>query len=273
MTNKMMGAFANKLLDYIDSTRVRDVNYNIALEMLKNYNRLNNMSITEVAEMCYVSTATISRFCKFMGCDSFTDFKDQINRRFKVKDDYSKKFYQMLPEDPETAMSIYRNELINNVDSILNNETYSVVQEIVERIHNHEHIAFFGTHFNLEIGKQFQKKMALMGKYIEMYCDWEGQTSCAEKLTKDSLAIVLTIEGGYWSRYASIWSEIRESKCEIVAITQNVNSVYCNQADYVVPCGVTNRDNMGRFGALTVIELLTLYYSLKYESEDDERKE
>ena len=45
MSNKMMGAFANKLLDYIDATRVRDVHYDIALEMLKNYNRLKDMTI------------------------------------------------------------------------------------------------------------------------------------------------------------------------------------------------------------------------------------
>lgn len=268
MSNKMMGAFANKLLDYIDATRVRDVNYDIALEMLKKYNLLKDMTITEVADMCFVSTATISRFCKFMGCDSFSDFKDQLNCNFRVKDDYSKKFYQMLSSDPETAMSIYRNELINNVDSILNQETYSIVEEIVERIHSHKHVAFFGTHFNLEIGDQFQKKMVLMGKYIEMFRDWEGQMSCAEGLSKDSVAIVLTIEGGYWSRYSSIWSKICESGCEIVAITQNINSVYCNQADYVIPCGVTNRDNMGRYGALTVMELITLYYSMKYERKE-----
>lgn len=273
MSNKMMGAFSNKLLDYIDSTRVRDVNCDIAVEMVKNYNRLDKMSITEVAEMCYVSTATISRFCKFMGCENFADFKDQVGRRFKVKDDYSKKLYQLMESDPETAMNIYRNELVNNVDSILNQENFCAVQEVVEAIYKHSHITFFGTHFNLEIGKQFQRKMALMGKYIEMYCDWESQISCANELTPDSMAIVLTIDGGYWNRYEAIWSKICESGCEIVAITQNVNSVYCNQADYVLPCGVTNRDNMGRYGAMTIIEMLLMYYSLSYEREDSERKE
>ena len=58
---KAMGSLSNKLLSYISTTLVHDSNYDIALILLKNYSRLKNLSIGEVAELCYVSPAAISR--------------------------------------------------------------------------------------------------------------------------------------------------------------------------------------------------------------------
>ena len=98
-----MGSLADKLLLFISTTMVRDSNYDIAVEMVKNYGRLRGMSITEVSELCYVSKASISRFCRFMGFDSFKSFKEYLNLDFSIHNDYSRQLSSMLAKDTPSA--------------------------------------------------------------------------------------------------------------------------------------------------------------------------
>lgn len=264
MYEKAMGSLSDKLLNYIDNTRVRDVNYDIAFEMIRNYKRLPDMSISEIAEMCFVSTSTISRFCKFLGYQNFTEFKAHLGLSFHIKADYSKNLSVYLRKDKEVARDIFKNEIINNINQIMAPENLEAAERIAEAVYKRTHIAFFGSHYNLDAGRQFQKKMLLMGKYVELYTDWDEQYESAEKLTKDSFAMVLSLECSYLSRYAPIWSAIVDSGAEIALITQNVNSTFCSIPDYVMQCGVTNRDNSGKYGALLAVDLLLMLYYEKY---------
>ena len=45
-----------------------------AKKILQNIYKIPESSITDVAKMCYVSTATISRLCRKLSYESFTEF-------------------------------------------------------------------------------------------------------------------------------------------------------------------------------------------------------
>ena len=51
--SKTMGSLANKLLGYVNTATVHDANFDIAVAMIKNYKKLRNMSIQEIADLCY----------------------------------------------------------------------------------------------------------------------------------------------------------------------------------------------------------------------------
>ena len=73
-----MGSVGEKLLSYIDTSMQRDNNYQIAVKMLENYDALKDMSIAQIADMCYVSKASVSRFCRFLGYESFKEMHDAL---------------------------------------------------------------------------------------------------------------------------------------------------------------------------------------------------
>ena len=131
---KAMGSLSNKLLSYISTTLVHDSNYDIALILLKNYSRLKDLSIGEVAELCYVSPAAISRFCRFIGFDNFKEFKQSLEQDFSMANDYSRQFYAMLCSDEKMAISTYRDELIANIYSTISPENMEVVPDIIREI-------------------------------------------------------------------------------------------------------------------------------------------
>lgn len=265
--NKSMGSMANKLLGFISTAQVHDSNYDIALLLVKNYDKLKGMSIKEVAELCFVSQASISRFCRFMGFDNFKEFKWYLDQDFYLRDDYSRQFYAMLCSDEKLAISAYRDELVENIYSTISPENTEIVPDILQAIHNSAHVAYFSHHFLWDIGRFFQNKMILMGKYVEQYLSYDAQLESAQSLTEDSLAIVCTIGGSYITRYSKIWNTIVASGCKILVITQNLSNAYLNNTDFVLRCGLSNQDDIGKYSALMMIDYLVMLYLKKYDQQ------
>ncbi len=261
---KAMGSLSNKLLGYISTTLVRDSNYEIAVLLVKNYDKIKGMSIGEIADLCYVSQASISRFCRFLGFENFKEFKQCLAPDFSMANDYSRQFYAMLCSNEQLAISAYRDELVENIYTTISEENIEVMNEVVKCLHECSHAAYFSHHFLWDIGRFLQSKMMMMGKYVEQFLAYEAQLECASSLDENSFAIICTIGGSYMTRYADIWNKIKASSGKILVITQNLSSAELNNADYVLRCGISNRDDIGKYSALMTIDYLVMSYLKKY---------
>ncbi|MBM6799513.1 MurR/RpiR family transcriptional regulator, partial [Coprobacillus cateniformis] len=94
----MRSAFYN-LINFINMTNVHDVYWGAAKKILQNIYRIPQSTITEVADMCYVSTATISRLCRKLNYESFADFKNDVTMNLNFFNQDSKRllFDHQLP--------------------------------------------------------------------------------------------------------------------------------------------------------------------------------
>lgn len=82
---------AQELLLFAASEENRgQTNQSIARYCLAHFDELLNMSITQLAAACHVSTATITRFCHSLGYDDFLHFKDEcaLDRRMRARSAY-----------------------------------------------------------------------------------------------------------------------------------------------------------------------------------------
>ena len=109
--------------------------------------------------------------------------------------------------------------------------------------------------------------MIRMDRYVELYLDYAQQLACARSLQKNDLAIVCTVGGSYPLRYPTIWNGLVSAGCPILVITQNASSSYWNFARFMLGCGVSNRNDVGKYGALMAVDLLTLQYLRQYGKE------
>ena len=76
-----------QLLNYINMTDTHDVFYYAALNILDHLEEIPNSSIVQVADLCYASTATISRLCRRLNYPSFNAFK-QDKMCIRDRDNY-----------------------------------------------------------------------------------------------------------------------------------------------------------------------------------------
>lgn len=261
---KAMGSVTYKLLDYINSATKEDINYEIATIMLKNFSKVKEMNITDIAELCFVSPATISRFFRQLGFDNFSEFKEIASFNYPLQKDYSNKLIEVGTDNIKEAVEEYTKSLTNNINYALDNLDYEVLDRVIKAINESEKVGYFGAQFLQSVGKHLQSKLILMDKYIEAYSFYEKQLKCARNLNKDSLAIIVSVEGSYFFKYMDIVESIKESGAKIVVITQNKNSKLADMADELLICGNSNSNNEGRTIVFYLIELLAFRYSVIY---------
>lgn len=130
---KMMGSLLDRLLSYVSSAPERDANYDIAVALLRNYSQLKGLALSQIADLCYTSNASISRFCRFLGMDNFKEFQSWMERDFTMRTDYSRQFYTMLHNNQETAISAYRDALIGNIYTTIAPENAQVIPTLSRR--------------------------------------------------------------------------------------------------------------------------------------------
>ena len=261
---KPMGSIADFLLNYVSTAPIHDTNYEIAVGMIQNYSSLYKKSCEEVAEICFVSKASISRFCKFIGYNNYKEFQEALSFRYEMGTQYTKSFRTMLKSDKQNAMESYRDALVANIYSILSDEMLIRMEEIVDILYESENIVYFSHHFLWNVGQFFQSRMMLMNKYVQQFMYFDDQLKCASNLSSRDVVVICSVQGTYPFRYNAIWNKIVSRGCKIVVITQNVESSYWNQADYIIPCGKTNANDTGKYSALIIIDMLLIHYMGKY---------
>lgn len=166
-----MGSVGEKLLSYIDTSMQRDNNYQIAVKMLENYDALKDMSIAQIADMCYVSKASVSRFCRFLGYESFKEMHDALGVDYPISYDYSQRFFCNLTANPHATFLEYAREAQQNIAATISEKNLAELPKIAYAIHNCRRVAFFSHHFLWDTGRYLQNKLFSMGKVMDLYLD------------------------------------------------------------------------------------------------------
>ena len=71
----MQGVIMN-LLSYINGSMIHDTNYHLALALLKHLPEIQDLSLVEMAGNCFVSQATLHRFCKLIGYRNYSTLRE-----------------------------------------------------------------------------------------------------------------------------------------------------------------------------------------------------
>lgn len=56
----------------------KDSTYILCQYIINNISNMKDITITKLAEDCYISTTTVIKFCKLLGFNSFTTFKKNL---------------------------------------------------------------------------------------------------------------------------------------------------------------------------------------------------
>lgn len=113
--------FTYSQVESLNETETYVYNY-----VIKNTKKVLNESIRELANDTHVSTATVMRFCKKMGCEGFTELKYRLKENVEVQktkeDDVNDQFDDFIEKvkSSDYLESIRRaSEIIKQSDSIL----------------------------------------------------------------------------------------------------------------------------------------------------------
>lgn len=259
-----------RLIIFLDTAAENDTNYNIAWFMANNFYRIADMRISELASECFVSPATISRFCRALGYENFAHLKQECYT-FHSND---KKFnnlinipLEMMQDNPELATKEYANQVVQHILSLPHILDWKEIDATLKLIHDSDSVAFFGTQFSQSAALHFQTDLLMLEKFTMAYMDSSRQLECAKELTEDSVAIIITVNGYFTNSGYKILQYIKRSKCKVVLMTCNAELDIKIPVHHRISLGKSQNRKTGKHTLLTVVELMSLrYYCLYYPS-------
>lgn len=210
-----MNILLGRLIIYVNTCLKRDVNYTIARYIIENYVDCEKITLKQVCEECYISRASVIRFCELFGFSSWVSFHQFLTRMKRVKDNQMKNRLSKLElEDLYQQIKYITNSTADFIKSIKRD-----VQIVVKAIHDSKRIYLFGAVYPLSIATSFQTDMTATGKVV--YSDLQRDHYLVELMKEGDLAIIITVTGRYITEGKKKFNSICHSPAKLMLISSS----------------------------------------------------
>lgn len=251
------------LLQYINLVTEENIYHSLACELLKQQNRIPTCTITEIADACFVSTATLSRFCKKLGYKDYVHFKESFSKSYSFEHDYTNDFLSALEMDPENTIRSLHLEINDAIAMSAKTLDFVIMDKILKKIHDSQDIAFFSSNLLQQLAADIQQRLQKLGKMTYAFTRNAFQTQHIENMNENSLAIFISVNGNQLLSRTDQIAKLKERNVPIILITQNPHTILENDALYTLFIGGSNQNDTGRFCTMYVLEaMLIRYYQL-----------
>jgi DNA-binding MurR/RpiR family transcriptional regulator len=230
----------------------------IADILLDQFDFAVNASIIELAERAEVSPPTVTRFCRRLGCQSFSDFKVRLAKTAFVGVRY------LNPEAKSTAPVDVAEDVITKAQNALfmihRTLDPAVLDKVADRLSRADMIYAFGSGGNSSmIASELQNRLFRLGSRVTASNDHNMQlmlTAAAQ--TND--VIVGSSFSGRNEDLARCFALARENGISTIALTQSGTPV-AQAAELVIGIDIPEGDNIyrptsTRFAFLAIVDVV-----------------
>lgn len=266
-----MGDLIYRLLLFLNDSREETLNYTIALTMIHHIREIPNMTINKLADLCYTSPAAISRFCRKLGYSSLSEFKKYLSISLNnFENGYAKPRGLKVKRSREEILELAHSEIMNELALTKSSIDLKLIDRVIELMYRSDHICLFGTLFSQLMCQNLQNSFANIGKLIYISTDVQAQEKLANSLTPNSLAILISPTGRFVIYHEKLWNIIKNSGAKIVTITENRDSAYKDDSDYIVYLAPSQYDNQysseNQYSLMLLVEYIFIRYADLYSN-------
>lgn len=217
-------------------TRIADI-------LLNDFEFAVNASIIELAEKADVSPPTVTRFCRRVGCGSFSDFKVQLARTAYVGMRY------LRPEPKSRDPGDVAQDIITKAQNALfllhRSLDLAAIEQAAEKIAKAEMIYAFGSGGNSSmIASELQNRLFRFGLHVTASSD-HGMQLMLAAAAKATHVIVGSSFSGRNTELVRSFTLARETGVTTIALTQ-ADSLVAKAADIVIPIDLAEGNNIFR---------------------------
>ena len=162
-----------------------DKEKSIADYIMQHRENIKNINITDLAKAIGTSGATITRFAKKIGCDSFVDMKIMLG---------SNKIEKVTEEDDEIFSYAYQyyNEVIERTKMSIDKR---IIFKVVEELKRARNIYIYGVGSSGLTGKEMMQRLLRMGFNVHCISDSHMMIINSSIVTEKDLVIGISISG------------------------------------------------------------------------------
>lgn len=234
------------LFQYVREHSDNDTNIIIAKKLINNIDKIKNMNLEKFSELCSCSPSTATRFFREIGLKNFTYVKEILEMPSEVYryDSFSQKGYY--------------EKIITGLEVTMKNLSNDIIEKSIKLIRDAERVIIFGFENNLAITLEFQCRMMMKGKYIEVL-----PTSSVEKeainLSSDDLAIFISFKGNYFTLEEN-QRMVAGMKGKSIIITENLKHDITKYFNLALLCGEDSFYGEGMYSLMYILNSICANY-------------
>ncbi|SEK28753.1 MurR/RpiR family transcriptional regulator [Pacificibacter marinus] len=230
----------------------------LAESVLADVNYATNASIIDIATRAGVSPPTVTRFCRRLGCASFSDFKVQLAKSAYVGLRYLK------PEAVTTTPAQVAEDIVTKAQNALYEMHRTLdldrVNAAVDLLSKAEMIYAFGSGGNSSmIVNELQNRLFRLGARISASND-HGMNLMLSAAAQPGTVVFGSSVSGRNEELISCFELLRERGIPTIALTQD-GSPLADVADVVIPINLPEGRNIfratsTRYASLAVVDII-----------------
>lgn len=203
------------------------------------------MTIRELAECAGVSTTTVLRFCRKLGCDGYAEFRVH---------------FRLWIEGGNTSPDNFgAGEIIHFFNAVNNNEFECRLDAAASVIRDAKRVIFIGTGTSGAIAKYGARFFSNVGKFSNHIDDpWFPVT---QDLTQDALAIILSVSGET-PEILQFASQFSLHRCTLLSITSHAGSSLAKLSDLNISWHIPQTRIQGKYDITTQIPVVYILEAL-----------
>lgn len=180
------------LLAEISSRSTNSTNSQIASYILNHFEEVRNDSIRDLAAKCFVSTSSISRFCRDMGLNDFAELRELIaetDLNFEVCSE---------SKDPLVQKKEFVQKVQDGISKVCDSLDMNQVDKLVKDIYNYKKVSTFGLLKAETAAMNLQTNLMMLGKLVNTKVHFSQQIEYLEQADEEDLVIIFSYTGIYF---------------------------------------------------------------------------
>ena len=258
-----MDIILHQLMLYVDSHPEEGTYKTLANLMIEHIDELAGMTIYDMADCFFVSTATLSRFCRMLGYNNFSHFKDKLQAPYGFQVDYTPEY---LSGTYEQSLAYLQNQTLECLQNMRRHLSGQTLEEIARLIHDYQNVYIAGYMGYEFLFMYLQQKLGLFHKFIHVTPASSTPANRKNDYGPTDLVIMISLRGSPFTQKTLV-STLIQNNVPRILISQNTNAYYKEHYDRFFVIGGTPDNNLGMISLQFFIDELILTYYHLYKSE------
>ena len=244
----------------------------VADYVLTQSERVQFMSITQLAEECGTAEATISRFCRSLKLKGFNAFKIELARH--TTSEKIQRSPEPAPDSPEGRFRDVGRQSVDAIGQTIDLMDPRLVAKAVEMIENAPHVMCIGSGGSMIMASDCAHQFSTVTPKVYAVSDTHMQIAACATMGVDDIIILFSYSGAT-TNGIQILELAKQRGVKTILVTRYNKSPAAKLADVVLLCG--SNEGPFQFGSvpakvaqLIVIDVLFReYYNRNVASSED----
>lgn len=175
-------------------------NYRIAKYIIEHIHEMENCTLSSLAEKCYVSNSSISRFCRDIGLGDFNELRTQL-ARFPLSYLHAKDKFNFLEFDEQSMSRSFILSIMDNLNALMETSHLDErIDQLTDEILNYQSVAAFGYMNSENVALNLQYNLQTNAKPLFTSIKFINQTEYIASADENTLIIIFSESGSYFNR-------------------------------------------------------------------------